>query len=110
MTVNRMIYEVNQRLYHLFNKENWVFEKPSYHVNTGIKVVDHLVDMMVKAEPYRYRWPRKIARSLLQALNQSRIPASLYVKTQYALGERSRQLVRDFTSITAPKLQPQWAY
>jgi predicted metal-dependent phosphoesterase TrpH len=110
MTVNRLIQEVNQRILNLFCKEEWLFDKPFYHINTGIKPVDDLVSRMAKAESHRYRRLRKIIRTVLRTVNRSRIPASLHIRSQIALGEKIKELTRESTSILAPELQAQWAH
>jgi hypothetical protein len=109
MTVNRLTHEVNKRILNLFSKDKWLFDKPAYRINTGIRTVDDLVDRLAKAEPHRYRRLKIVIRTVLQAVNQSRIPASLHIKAQNALGEKIKELIRDFAPIPAPGLQAQWA-
>jgi predicted metal-dependent phosphoesterase TrpH len=109
MTIDRMTDEVNLRILNLFAKDKWLFDKPSYHINTGIKPVDDLVSRMAKADPCRFRRMRKIIRTVLQTVNRSRIPASLHIKSQIALGEKIKELTREFIPIPAPEFQTQWA-
>jgi len=109
MTVNRLTYEVNQRISHLFAKEEWMFEKPSYHINTGIKAVDDLVLQLVKSPPQYRPTLKKIIRSVLRTINRSRIPASLHIKAQYALGQRIDELFTALAPQQAEEFQPQVA-
>jgi hypothetical protein len=110
VTVNRMTHEINQRMLNLFAKEKWLFDKPSFHINTGVEAVDDLIEKLAKAEPNHHRQLRKIVRTLLQLINQSRIPASLYINSQKALGEKVEELTWEYAPIPTPKFRTRWAH
>lgn len=110
MTVNRLTHEVSQRIQNLFSKEKWLFDKPYYHLNTGIKALDRLIHKMAKSESHHYPTLKKCVRTLLNTVNRSRIPASLHIKAQNALGKEIDEFTRDISHFpaSAPGLQPRW--
>ncbi|MCU0289160.1 MAG: PHP domain-containing protein [Acidobacteria bacterium] len=110
MTVTRLTNEVNQRILNLFAKDNWLFDKPYYHLNTGISVLDDLIAKLAKSAPHHHRRLKKIVRTFLQTVNQSRIPASLHIKAQNALCERIKKLFGDAAPIPEVGFQPQWVH
>jgi predicted metal-dependent phosphoesterase TrpH len=110
MTRERLMQEVSIRIHHLFSREKWMFDKPSFHIDSGIKFLDRLIDKLVKSSPKDYRFFKKISHAFLDALNHSRIPASLHIKSQMAIGKKIKRLNRDLSPVPTQDFQARWAH
>ena len=104
MNPTRFTYEAAARLKNLFEKERWLFEKPSFHINAGIRFVDRLVEKLVRSESQGKFGVKKILQYIMEGILQTGIPASLYIKSQQALGARVYQA---FSRITQPAREMQ---
>jgi predicted metal-dependent phosphoesterase TrpH len=104
MTVKRMADEVNLRLMHLFNKEQWHFEKPEFRIETGIRALDNLIKMLVASNSENQRLLKIILFKILQVINNSSIPTFLYIQSQKELVSRINQVVRQYAPVMDPVL------
>lgn len=107
MTAQRLVHEVNERIKYLFDRGAWKFNKPSYDLETGIKLVDSLVDFMVKTDSASFLTLKRLARGILGAVNKSGIPANLYIKSQRALANKIETIMRSRSeaALLAPAFQ-----
>ena len=94
MTAQRLMHEVNERIKYLFERDTWQFNKSSYDLETGISLVDSLVEFMVRSDAGSFVTLKRIAKGVLEAVNRSGIPANLYIKSQCALAEKIEGMMR----------------
>ncbi len=104
MTIKSLMDEVNFRLKYLIAREKWDFDKPGFTIESGIKIVDGLVDMLVRSKSSSQKIGKKIVKLLLSAVNQTRIPASLYIRKQQNLAARIKELSQELANTTIPAL------
>jgi len=104
MTASRMTQEVVHRIHYLFDKRDWRFEKPSYAIETGNRLLDGLVRRRAAHTGASRRWLIRWLGLALRAIVQSGIPAALYINSQKMLALKIQQTA----SLTGrPGLPPQ---
>ncbi len=91
LTPDRLAAEVLDRLRCLFERESWEFAKPGFNLETGIALIDNRLQPLL-LDPARRNGPgKRLMRWLMTALANSRIPHSLYLRSQNLLAESIRQ-------------------
>lgn len=91
LTLDRLAAEVFDRLRWLFEPESWEFAKPGFNVETGIALLDeHLQPLLLDPTRKNSRL-KKALRWVMTGLASSRIPHSLYLRSQNLLAESIRQ-------------------
>ncbi len=91
LTPDRLAVEVHDRLHWLFELESWVFAKPGFNVETGIPLLDDRLQPLLLDAARRNSRLKKALRWLMNGLVRSRIPHSLYLRSQYLLAESIRR-------------------
>jgi hypothetical protein len=87
LTIDRLSTEVLDRLRWLFELDSWEFAKPGFSVETGISLLDERLQPLL-LDPARNRsLLKKALRWLMTGLAGSRIPHSLYLRSQNLLAE-----------------------
>jgi hypothetical protein len=92
LTLDRLKIEVFDRLRCLFDRDRWEFDKPGFSLDTGISLLDkHLQPMLIDSGRRNGRG-RKMLQWAMTALASSRIPHSLYIRSQHMLAASIQQL------------------
>ncbi|HSQ35025.1 MAG TPA: PHP domain-containing protein [Candidatus Binatia bacterium] len=91
LTLDRLAAEVFDRLRWMFDLEKWEFAKPGFNVETGIALLDDRLQPLLLDQARNNSRLKKALRWLMTGLASSRIPHSLYIRSQNILAERVRQ-------------------
>ncbi len=91
LTLDRLAAEVFDRLRCLFELERWEFAKPGFNMETGIALLDeHLQPLLLDPARKNSRL-KKVLRWVMTGVAGSRIPHSLYIRSQNLMAESIRQ-------------------
>jgi predicted metal-dependent phosphoesterase TrpH len=87
LTLARLSSEVLDRLNCMFTQEHWQFAKPGYSLETGIGILDDRIQKFILAPARENNTPKKILKWLMTGVAFSKIPHSLYIRSQNLLAE-----------------------
>jgi predicted metal-dependent phosphoesterase TrpH len=87
LTLARLTSEVLDRLDCMFNQELWQFAKPGYNLETGIGILDDHIQKIILAPARENHMLKKMLKWLMTGVALSKIPHSLYIRSQNLLAE-----------------------
>jgi hypothetical protein len=90
LTLDRLAAEVLDRLRCLFEQDSWEFAKPGFSVQTGIALLDERVQPLLLDPSRAHSRLKRALRWLMTGLASSRIPHSLYIRSQNLMAESIR--------------------
>jgi len=87
LTLARLTSEVLDRLNCMFNQEHWQFAKPGYSLETGIGILDDHIQKIILASSRENSLMKKMLKWLMTGVALSKIPHSLYIRSQNLMAE-----------------------
>jgi predicted metal-dependent phosphoesterase TrpH len=87
LTLARLTSEVLDRLNCMFNQEHWQFAKPGYSLETGIGILDDHIQRIILDTARENSTVKKMLKWLMTGVALSKIPHSLYIRSQNLLAE-----------------------
>lgn len=87
LTLTRLTSEVLDRLNCMFDQEHWQFAKPGYSLETGIGILDDHIQKIILAPVRGNNMLKKMLKWLMTGVALSKIPHSLYIRSQNLLAE-----------------------
>jgi predicted metal-dependent phosphoesterase TrpH len=97
MTVTGFSWEIIQRIRYILSKKKWLFNNPSFAIQTGIGVLDSLSASLIKSDVNRFKRVKKLLQVVLETVVISQIPSLLYIKSQHSLADEVAVLRRALT-------------
>lgn len=91
LTLDRLSAEVFDRLRWLLERDSWEFEKPGFILETGIALLDDRLQPLLLDPAKKNSLGHKILSWLMTALASSRVPHSLYLRSQNLLARSIMQ-------------------
>lgn len=91
LTLARLASEVLDRLNCMFDREHWQFAKPGYNLETGIGILDDRIQKIILDPDRENGALKKILKWLMTGVALSKIPHSLYIRSQNLLAENVLQ-------------------
>lgn len=88
LTRSTMDNEVQTRLRDLFEPHSWVRRESALTIETGIWLLDPLIQHLGDSSRQQLGKPKQILKKVLQAVSRSGIPQSLYLASQSILAGR----------------------
>lgn len=88
LTKKNMDLEVEARLKGLFEPHSWLRREDSLAIETGVWLLDALVQHLRDSSRQRLGRSKQILRKALEAISKSGIPQSLYLASQHLLAGR----------------------
>ena len=88
LTLTRLKEETTIRIRHLFDKTDWLFPKESLTMDTGNAILDGIIGRLAKTHPDAAGFAEKVLSIVLELVSRSRIPGSLYIRSQRNLADR----------------------
>jgi predicted metal-dependent phosphoesterase TrpH len=87
LTLARLTSEVLDRLNCMFNQEHWQFAKPGFSLETGIGILDDHIQKIILDPARENNAMKKMLKWLMTGVALSKIPHSLYIRSQNLLAE-----------------------
>ncbi len=87
LTLARLTSEVLDRLNCMFNQEHWQFAKPGYSLETGVGILDDRIQKIILDPNRENRTLKKMLKWFMTGVALSKIPHSLYIRSQNLLAE-----------------------
>ncbi|MHB8094375.1 MAG: PHP domain-containing protein [Candidatus Aminicenantales bacterium] len=100
LTLSRLKEETAIRIQGLFDKAGWLFPKESLAIDTGNAMLDAIIGRLAEEGPgaEKPRLADRILRRLLEALSDTGIPGSLYIRHQRILADRIAEVLGNVES------------
>ncbi|MGA2363759.1 MAG: PHP domain-containing protein [Candidatus Aminicenantales bacterium] len=98
LTLPRLKAETSVRIRNLFDKASWLHAKDSLTIDTGSAILDGIIRQVAQDRPNAPGISRWLLRKAIEALSDSGIPGSLYLRNQNNLADRISRLMESAES------------
>lgn len=101
LTLPRLKEETSIRIRQLFDKADWLWAKDSLTMDTGNAVLDGIIRRVARNDSGAPQLSRWLLRKMIEALSNSGIPGSLYLRNQNTLADRVGLLLENAGNVAA---------
>jgi len=88
LTLRRLKEETSLRIKHLFDKTGWLHAKESFTLETGNALLDGIIGRVAREKAKTPKFSHLVLKKTIEALSNSGVPGSLYLRYQNSLADR----------------------